>query len=160
MVATTTHSINSLVKQLRDDFPDYSFVAAGYFAWNPQENTVYYIQDGESARLLHELGHAQLNHQSYRRDVELVRMEADAWESSRALAKTYAVSLSDEQIDAHMDTYREWLHSRSSCPSCEATGVQVTSDNYRCPECRSEWRVNEARTCGLKRYIESKNTPL
>ena len=159
MAATTTPSISSLVKRLQVDFSDYSFVAGERFAWNPVENTVYYQKDGEVSRLLHELGHATLHHQSYRRDVELVRMEADAWHTAHELAANYAVPLPDEHVEAHMDTYREWLHARSTCPKCETTGLQITEDRYQCPECFATWRVNEARTCGLKRYTESKNAP-
>lgn len=154
MAATTTRSINSLVKRLRADFPHLSFAASEHFAWNPIEQTVYYRLAGEPTRLLHELGHALLNHESYYRDIELVRMEADAWDASRKLAEKYTVLLSDEQIDTHMNTYRDWLHARSTCPTCDATGVQVADEQYRCLECSSEWRVNEARTCGLKRYTQ------
>lgn len=152
MAATTTPSINSLVKRLQADFSDYSFVVGEQFAWNPLENTVYYQKDGEYSRLLHELGHAILHHRAYRRDIELVRMEADAWHTARELATKYSISLPDEHAEAHMDTYRDWLHARSACPQCDATGLQVSEDHYRCPECTATWRVNEARTCGLQRY--------
>lgn len=159
MAATTTPSMNSVVKQLASNYTEYSFVAGERFAWNPVANTVYYEPEGSLARLLHELGHGLLQHEVYDRDVELLKMEADAWKKAREISPAYGVSLTEDDIENHMDSYRDWLHSRSTCPNCEATGVQSDANHYRCLECNASWRVNEARTCGLKRYIEQKNTP-
>jgi tRNA(Ile2) C34 agmatinyltransferase TiaS len=122
--------------------------------WSPATNTITYNPDEEQAAalLLHEVGHALLQHNDYKRDVALVAMETDAWEEARKLAKTFAVSLDDEHVESHLDTYREWLHKRSTCPHCEATGLQVGAKLYRCLACTHEWRVNEARICALRRY--------
>ncbi len=151
--------MNSLVNQLATDYPLYSFAPSDVFAWNPAKKTVYYEATGSAARLFHELGHAELSHETYRRDVELLRMEADAWKTAEEIATRYDSTIGEDEVEMHMDSYREWLHARSTCPKCDTSGVQTSADGYHCLECAAEWRVNEARRCGLKRYVEHKNTP-
>lgn len=154
MVATTTHSITWLVKQLRRDYPDILFQSGANDAWNPIEAIVHYRHSSDSPdQLLHELGHALLMHTSYKRDIELVGMERDAWTKAQEIAQKYDLSIDNESIDTHMDTYRDWLHARSTCPQCESNGLQTDSHLYQCLACDITWRVNDARTCGLKRYV-------
>lgn len=146
-------SITSLLTKLRADYPAISFSKSDTFRWSPSEQTVYYADDSQAeARLLHEVSHYLLNHSVYVKDIDLIKMERDAWEKARSLAPHYAVTLDEETIQAHLDTYREWLHARSTCPACGATGVQTKQGAYHCVACGADWRVNEARTCGLKRY--------
>lgn len=160
MAATTTHSTSSLAEKLAKDYSDFEFRAGEYFAWNPVESVVSYNPDGSPARLFHELGHALLGHQSYGRDVELLKMESDAWQQAEVVAPRYNLAMDSDDIESHLDSYRDWLHARSTCPNCDANGIQTNDDHYKCIECRATWRVNEARTCGLKRYTDSnKNTP-
>ena len=66
--------------------------------------------------------------------------------------ETIPRGLNEEVIQEHLDTYRDWLHARSICPSCTANGYQISSHTYECPACLHTWRVNEARICALRRY--------
>ena len=141
----------SILSQLSKDYPLIHFVKGDDFRWSPEEATVYYI-DESSPLLLHEVGHALLNHTDYDRDVSLLAMERDAWDTAQSLG--YLIG--DDTIQDHLDTYREWLHARSSCPVCDANGHQVKKFTYHCVACGTDWRVNEARTCGLKRYTTQK----
>jgi hypothetical protein len=146
--------ISNLSKALAKDFPNVSFIEGDTFCWSPTDSSITYNPSDTYATslLLHEIGHAQLAHTSYSRDVTLLSMETDAWESAKKLATQYHVQLDDQHIESHLDTYREWLHTRSLCPACSATGLQVGSRQYRCLACSHEWRVNEARLCELRRY--------
>jgi len=147
-------AISHLSRRLADDFPTLTFTEGDVFVWSPTKNTITYDPSDERATslLLHELGHATLHHNEYTRDVTLLGMETDAWAAARTLAETYEVSLDDDHVESHLDTYREWLHKRSTCPACEATGLQIKTQQYRCLACNHEWRVNEARICALRRY--------
>ena len=147
-------STASLLPKLIKDFPDVTFAAAERFAWAPAIRTVTYSQtEPENVELLlHELSHGLLGHHEYSKDVELVAMEAAAWDKALELATTYGVKLNPDAAQDNLDTYREWLHARSTCPQCEATGYQSKKDAYTCVACGHEWRVNEARLCGLRRY--------
>jgi len=85
--------------------------------------------------------------------MELIQMERDAWEYARnKLSKTYSVAMDEDAIEMAMDSYRDWLHARSSCTMCHSTGVQVATNTYRCLACGTSWRTNEARLCALRRY--------
>ncbi len=109
--------------------------------------------------MLHELGHALLGHTSYKRDIELIVMEREAWEQARSIGNRFGHPVTDEIIEDALDTYRDWLHRRSLCPNCAMTGIQTDNYTYHCPTCTQSWRVNEARTCQLKRY-RTKNDPI
>src|SRR5690606_10550316 len=122
--------------RLSDDFPNIRFVASDDFRWSPADQTVYFIpESNETAQLFHELSHAILGHHDYSRDINLLKMERDAWEEARKLSKKYGLSVSDDTIQEHLDTYRHWLHSRSTCPKCTATGLQTDEKSYHCIAC-------------------------
>lgn len=155
MDATTMPSTQPLLNQLEQDYPALTFHAGEQFEWRPADSTVVYNDTDPSyeARLLHEVGHSLLNHARYDRDIDLVAMERDAWQEARVtLGPRYGIEISSEHIDADMDTYREWLHDRSTCPHCQSSGIQTAKKEYTCVTCRKKWRVNEARTCALRRY--------
>lgn len=153
MVVTTMHSTSSLIHKLSADFPTIQFVEGATFLWSPHEQTVSYdsAHPNTPALILHELSHGLLAHEAYDRDVQLLAIEAAAWEKAKTLAKHYDQPVSEEVIQNHLDTYRDWMHSRSTCPSCTAVGYQVSAKRYSCPACTTEWSVNEAKICGLKR---------
>lgn len=154
MDVTTMRSMSSLIHKLKTDYPTLIFFESDQFSWSPVTHTVSYDPElpHASALLLHELSHGLLDHREYKRDVELLAMEAAAWEKAKELAEHYSVKLSEHVIQTHLDTYRDWMHARSTCPECTATGYQDSPAHYTCPACAHEWRVNEARLCGLKRY--------
>ena len=148
------HSITSLTAKLRKDYPKIVFVEADVFRWSPTDRTITYPKDtADVASLLHELSHAILGHESYKKDISLLEMEREAWRHAKEVtAPTYGVAITDSITDEALDSYRDWLHARSICPTCQATGIQTEKDEYRCLACRTKWRVNEARICGLRRY--------
>lgn len=151
----------SLLGKLHASFPEITFEAADEFLWSPEKTTVFYnpADDHAPALLLHEVGHAALQHRTYNRDIQLLAMETAAWTKAGEIAKKLRIPLSDTAIQNHLDTYREWLHQRSTCPHCQAIGHQITGISYRCVVCGGEWTVNEARTCQLRRYRTTQRAP-
>jgi hypothetical protein len=147
-------STRSLLPKLERDYPQLSFTSSDRFSWSPDEQTVYFDEsDTENVNLLlHELAHGLLEHRDYSKDVELIAMEAEAWAKALELATVYSIGITDETVQDTLDTYREWLHARSTCPACEATGYQSGKNDYTCVACGHGWRVNEARICALRRY--------
>jgi predicted Zn-ribbon and HTH transcriptional regulator len=146
--------IASLIAKVTTDFPDLIFAANDEFRWSPDEQTVFYEKDSEDlASFLHELSHAILNHKEYARDIGLLELERAAWTYAQEnLSGEYGVVIDTNQVEDSLDTYRNWLHARSTCPSCKATGFEVKKAEYKCPACSSKWRVNDARVCALRRY--------
>lgn len=148
-------STRSLIKRLREDFPGFTFESSDSFWWSASRQTIHFDPTAEhsTAYSLHELSHAILDHHGYEYDIDLVKLERDAWDyAKRILATEYNTTISTSIIQNNLDTYRDWLHARSECPSCEATGLQTKQRLYRCLACGHQWRVNEARICALRRY--------
>lgn len=144
----------SLLPKLKKDFPQLVFTAGARYAWSPDARTVFFDESDpeNTGLLLHELAHGLLDHHDYSKDVELVAMESAAWDKARQIAPGYNVQITDDTVQDTLDTYREWLHARSTCPACEATGYQSGKSDYTCVACAHVWRVNEARLCALRRY--------
>lgn len=148
-------STPSLIQKLAKDFPAIHFVEAEAFQWSADTKTISYNTSDETAteHALHELAHALLDHRAYTRDIELLKMEREAWSHAQeVLAPQYDITIDDETREEALDSYRDWLHARSTCPNCKATGLETDKYLYKCLACRHTWRVNEARLCGLKRY--------
>lgn len=146
-------SMPSLIQQLKTDYPQFTFKKAKRFLWSPNETTVFYTgADSDYAFLLHELSHGLLDHAEYRRDIDLIAMERAAWDKAVELAPTYRLAISEDIVETTLDSYRDWLHARSTCPNCTAVGLQTEQRAYTCPACHHNWRVNEARICALRRY--------
>lgn len=145
-------ALESLLTKLERDYPDISFERSDVARWSPLEQTIYY--DNNPTNTVHELGHALLGHSSFTQDVELIRIERDAWEKAREIAGNYDITISDKIVEFAMDNYREWLHKRSLCPTCSQVGVQSLKDlSYYCVNCGTKWQANDARSCGLKRTV-------
>ncbi len=147
-------SMTSLFKRLERDHPAFTFRRADGFWWSAADETIYV--DTTAAHSdhfsLHELSHALLGHSGYHYDIDLVKLERDAWEYAKTvLAPRYNIEINKDIVEDNLDTYREWLHARSTCPACSATGIQSKQHDYRCLDCGQPWRANEARSWALRR---------
>lgn len=155
MDAIITPPIKSLLEILKRDFNVYTFTQNKTFMWSPEKTTIFHplpLNLSDIWSLLHEIAHAQLNHTNYTLDIELVSYEAQAWRyAEQTLAPHYNLLIDTDYIEDHLDTYRQWLHTRSLCPRCGQNGFQATQNTYNCNNCRCLWRVNEARMCRLRR---------
>ena len=155
MDAITMQSTNWLIEKLQADYPLFRFEPSGSFLWSSKRQTIYIDTEASHRNefTLHELSHALLDHQGYRADIDLVKLERDAWEYARThLSARYGYEIDEALIQDNLETYREWLHARSKCPECDTVGLQTKSRHYRCLACSHSWRVNEARLCALRRY--------
>lgn len=155
MDVTTMVSTSLLIDKLTSDFPEFIFEDSHDFWWSNTKNTIFINSVAPDAKsyILHELAHALLGHRGYKRDIDLLKLERDAWEYAKLnLASTYEVDVDEEKIQHNLETYRDWLHARSQCPRCEATGLQIKRNSYQCLSCNQVWTVNEARVCALRRY--------
>lgn len=142
-----------LLSKLRRDFPAISFVPGPRFVWSPAANQVLYKKSASEDdttviwALLHEVGHAVLGHGKYGSDFELVLLESAAWHQAEGLAKRYGHQIDPEHIQDCLDTYRDWLYQRSTCPTCTVTSLQTDSKTYTCFNCSTSWRVSKSRLC-------------
>lgn len=143
--------MDKLLVSLREDFPDLQFALGSEFCWSPKNNTVIYTDSKDSPTsewaLLHEIGHAYLEHHNYHSDLELISLESQAWEKAKELGQKYGQQIDPDHIEDCMDTYREWLHLRSTCPVCATNCLQQDARHYQCHNCGQVWSVTSSRFC-------------
>lgn len=144
--------METALKQLGELHPGLRFTAGQQFCWSPESGEVFFnpaANDETSVwSLLHETGHALLNHATYQADFELVRLEAAAWEKARSLAAALGGKIDEDHIQDCLDTYRDWLYKRSICPTCRTKCLQQNDFiHYRCFNCHTVWRVTASRFC-------------
>ncbi len=155
MVATTSQGkrmdTNRLIKRLRAAFPEYVFAAAKQACWSPETQQIFYSTSSDEQvgawSLLHELGHAILGHKSYNTDIDLLQKEVAAWAKASTLARSFSVDIDEAYAQNCLETYRNWLYKRSTCPECGAHGVQNESRQYYCLNCKAQWNVSTSRFC-------------
>src|SRR5258708_7376579 len=124
-------SLSALLGDIRADYPAIQLVEGPQFSWHAERQCLAYKVAGKDSAqnifsLLHELGHAVLNHKDYTYDIELLQLEVAAWEKARKLADQYGVELDEGYIQDCLDTYRDWLHLRATCPTCFARSLQAS----------------------------------
>ncbi len=132
-----------------------TFTQGEQFSWQPKVKTITYNPNTASVNelLLHECGHATLGHNDQPHGINLIDRERDAWDEAKRIATYTDTTIQDETVDEALDSYRDWLHARSLCPSCGATGVQNSQKpEFSCLACGHIWRVNDGRMCALRRY--------
>lgn len=139
-----------LIARLQAQYPNLRFTHATQFCWSPETSEIFYkpgaIDETAEWSLLHETGHALLRHQSYCADVELLRLEVEAWQRARLLARDVGITIDEDHIQDCLDTYRDWLDKRSICPTCRTKCLQKDDGKtYQCFNCHASWKVGNDR---------------
>jgi hypothetical protein len=146
-----------MVDVLRLAHPTINFKPSDKFAWDPIKKIIYFSSNEPEAiqkhSLLHELAHAMLDHSSYKNDVQLIKMERDAWTLAKKMLREHSQEINLDYIEDCLDTYRDWIYSRSKCPRCSHVGIQSSQNVYSCIFCIIDWKVTESRLCMVKRKI-------
>lgn len=142
--------MKNLVSKLRRDYPMIDFFNSQNFKWSSEKQQISYIEQVLSTNrgqwtLLHELGHALCGHKNYTYDLELLEMEVSAWEKAQEISESYNIEINQNHIEDCLDTYRDWLHLRSTCLQCKSVSVQKDTYNYQCFNCENKWRVTSSR---------------
>jgi len=144
--------MQKLLAELKRLLPHVSFEAGEAFFWSPGTNKITYKPGKAKGNqykwaLLHESAHALLAHQDYKYDIELLLLEVEAWEKAKSIAKDLGLTIEEDPIQDCLDTYRDWLHQRSTCPRCSTASLQVSPREYRCHNCSADWNVSASRFC-------------
>jgi hypothetical protein len=155
--------MDELINRLKIIIPDIKFRVSDSYCWSPSEQSIHYIrshnyQTRDAWPLLHEAGHAVLKHQNYASDIELVILEADAWSKAKELGQKLGLVIDENHIQDCIDTYRDWLHQRSTCPRCGVVSLQTSPCQYDCHNCTCTWTVSAARFCRPYRLIKEDKT--
>lgn len=147
-------AVLEVVERLEQDYPQMRFVLGKKFTFRPPRTVVFEQKMGIRGvvstktvkgkiraancywlNILHEVGHALCEHKNYTTDPERLKMERAAWEKARELCEKYQVEYDEELVESQLDTYRDWLHQRSTCRGCGQTRYQTADGQYHCPRC-------------------------
>lgn len=156
--------MKNTLSRLKQKLPDVEFSEGPTFSWSPANSTVNYRlgEDmGSILSLLHEASHALLCHESYQYDLELLIMEVEAWQKAQELAKEFELKVDENHIQDRLDSYRDWLHQRSTCPRCGTVSTQNAPKSYSCHNCNAGWKVSSSRFCRpyrLSKYSNKKTS--
>lgn len=140
------------------NFPDQNFIPGRFFMWSPLARSITYdtrrinTANGKIA-LIHELGHARLGHRVYKYDMELLKMEMDAWDVVRQMAPDFGLAVDEAHISRCIASYDEWLSKRATCPDCSNFSLQKDRNSFGCFACGSKWDVNWRKDRRVKRTI-------
>jgi hypothetical protein len=69
------------------------------------------------------------------------------WEKAKQLAESLNYTIDPDHIQDCLDTYRDWLYQRSTCPTCTNCSLQTNSRTYACFNCGTNWNVSSSRMC-------------
>ena len=145
--------MDKVLSKLQKAFPGLDFVPGNRFSWSPAKQQVIYKPEPDTNAtvaiwsLLHEVGHGLLGHNDFSTDFELVKLESAAWAKAELLAVKFGQKIDPEHIEDCLDTYRDWLYQRSTCPNCTSTSLQTETNTYNCFNCGTVWRVSSSRLC-------------
>ena len=129
---------DSFASKLQSDFKEFTFRTGTKFAFRfPKTITLGPEEPFYELLALHELSHALLKHKGFKTDVERLKMENQAWDKAKELAKNYNIEVDEDFIQDQLDTYRDWLHQKSRCPSCGLTRFQDSDGVYHYPRCEN-----------------------
>ncbi|MBQ9019820.1 hypothetical protein IJ096_00610 [Candidatus Saccharibacteria bacterium] len=125
------------LKQLKADFPNLTIKYGKKFAFRPPKTVIFSSTPEPNYTLLalHELGHALSGHFRYQTHIERLKLESEAWEAAQTLCRRYHIPYDEEFAESQLDTYRDWLHAKSLCPTCHLTRYQTPDGKYHCPIC-------------------------
>jgi hypothetical protein len=143
----------TLLSALRVEYPSIEFIPAKVFYWSPKKQAIMYRQGVKNQTeacftLLHETGHALLDHKHFSNDFELLSLEVAAWEKAKQIAPAYQLEIDEDHLQDCLDSYRDWLFRRALCPVCATTTLQQDSSSmYRCHNCHATWQVAKSRFC-------------
>ena len=140
----------NVVSRLKATYPGLVFTAGSEFFWSPESHEIFYKESarGKTAiwSLLHETGHALLGHAGWKADYQLIKLEMSAWQKAKELATEFGTEIDDDHIEDCLDTYRDWLHRRSLCPTCNNKSLQQDDyEHYHCFNCHTTWKVSPNR---------------
>jgi len=142
----------------QDLLSEYKCIPGKRFAYNSATKVITYSSKELTSpkgilAILHEIAHAKLNHESYKYDLEVLKMEEDAWKLARKEAYFRGVDVDEKHIDECLESYREWTSKRATCPKCKTFGLQLNSTHFECINCKANWKVNRRKDKRVMRRL-------
>lgn len=133
--------------QLKEILHEYNCIPGERFSFSSKNNTITYDPEVIESplgklSLLHEIAHLKLGHFCYTYDLELFKMEIEAWEETKVLAEKYNIPVNLKYIENCLSSYDKWLTKRATCPRCNSFSLQKSETHFFCVYCESRWKVS------------------
>lgn len=148
-------------KTLQKDYPQFVFQNASVFCWVYETQSIQFNPailefDEGIYQLFHELGHALCGHKMFTSGIELLKIEVEAWEKAKQIGKKYSIDINQDHIEKCLDTYRDWLHLRSTCPMCSVIATELDVCRYKCFNCGQQWQTpaDQRSRCYRKKIVK------
>ena len=126
----------SFITSVSAVYPQFIIKPSARFSFRAPHTIYCNLNDPDFTLLfLHELGHALLGHTAFKTDIDRVKMESAAWNKAKSLCKEFDIPYDEDFAEDQLDTYRNWLHSKSLCKKCGLTRYQTPDGKYHCPHC-------------------------
>ncbi|MBQ6355310.1 hypothetical protein IJJ18_02745 [Candidatus Saccharibacteria bacterium] len=149
-VEPTRNSLVNLLNYLETAYPNFRFKVGNRFKFcypnqisleNPENSAI--PPAFFALQTLHELGHALCKHKDYNTDVSRLKIERAAWEAAKTAYEKLPDDLRNtfkwdkDYVEDSLDTYRDWLHKKSTCKTCGLTCYQTPDGKWHCPRCEN-----------------------
>lgn len=126
----------TLIKKIVQDYPEVTFRVGSRFAFRPPHSVILGPYEPNYLLLfLHELGHFLTQHYNFSTDIERLKIEREAWDHAKKICTKYKIPYDEDFAETQLDSYRDWLHTKSKCPKCGLTRYQTKNGQYHCPHC-------------------------
>lgn len=137
MRKSTFDSLSPKLQQIISDFPNLIFKRGPRFTFRPPNIIILGPKtDHYELLTLHEIGHALSKHRNYKTHLQLLKMETEAWQRAKPLAQKYNIKYDESLVESHLDTYRDYLYSQTTCPHCGNYCIESSTGKLFCPFCQ------------------------
>ena len=137
MESSFSSDCTNFLYKIKSSYPEFTFREGKKFAFRPPKTIIFGPSEPHfELLLLHEVSHAILGHRTFKTDVERLKMESEAWDQAEKLTKTFNIPFDAEFAQSELDSYRDWLHTKSKCQKCGLTRYQTRDGRYFCPHCQ------------------------
>ena len=125
-----------LLQKIMTKYSDFAYHTGSKFTFRPPKTIILGpFEPHYSLLFCHELGHALSGEDHFDTDVERLKIERLAWDKAQELCTEFHIPYDEEFVEEQLDSYRDWLHSKSKCPQCGLTRYQTKNGQYHCPHC-------------------------
>ena len=124
------------INLLKTKYPNFIFKESDSFSFHPPHTIKYCpLSPNFALQTLHELGHGLLSHKTFKTSLERLKIERKAWNKAQELCRLLDVPYDEAFVEDSLDSYRNWLHKKTTCKKCGLTCYQTPDKKYHCPRC-------------------------
>ena len=164
IIRTAKTEYSYLISRIIDVYKStFKFQLSDSYRWDPFTKTINYVSTPGNinkgiSTFLHEIGHGLLDHQIFEYDIDLIKIEMEAWLLASELAAEHGAIFDEDCAQDCIESYRVWISERSKCLECEQVALEQAPQEYSCFNCSTSWKVSKQQLCQIQRRRLDKQT--